>query len=294
MNTQASQLEKILNHSEPPKEGIKKTSSTKFIAITSGKGGVGKSTISANLAYALTKLGYKVGVFDADIGLANLDLIFGVRVKKNILHVLKGEASFDDIISQVDKNLYLIPGDSGDEIFRYTDKQNLIEDFVSQSVIMQAFDYVIVDTGAGIGHTTQAFLNASDFIVVITTPDPAAITDAYATIKINSKTKDEILMIVNMASKESEARAIFDKIQRVAAKNLDGLSLTLLGSFIAHNSIKAATKYRELITKAEPYNNFTLNMEMIAKRLVAKVERKVLGEQRQTIGGFFKKILSYL
>ncbi|MDU7693339.1 MAG: MinD/ParA family protein [Helicobacter sp.] len=295
MNTQASKLEQMLENGESERIiESQNPRSSKFIAITSGKGGVGKSTISANLAYTLTKMGYKVGVFDADIGLANLDLIFGVRTKKNILHVFKGEASFDDIIYQVDKNLYLIPGDSGDEILKYADRMNIIDEFAAQSMIIQALDYVIVDTGAGIGQITQAFLNASDVMIVITTPDPAAITDAYATIKINSKIKEEILMIINMASRPQEAENIFNKIKKVSDKNLDPLKLFYLGHFIAHSSIKSATRYRELITRAEPYNNFTLNMDEVAKRLVTKVEHNMLYSEKQTIGGFFKRMLSYL
>lgn len=284
---QASKLEQLLH-------GEKKLHSTKFIAITSGKGGVGKSTISANLAFMLAKMGYKIGVFDADIGLANLDLIFGIRIKQNILHVLRGEIGFDDIIYPIDKNLYLIPGDSGEEILKYADKFNILDSFANESLVFDAFDYVIVDTGAGIGQTTQAFLNASDYVIVITTPDPSAITDAYATIKINSKYKDEILMIINMATRTQEALHIFNKIQNVAAKNLPKLHLLYLGNFLAHNSVKNSTKYRELITKIEPYNAFSLNMEDVAKQLISKVEHNMLNTPKANLGSFLKRMLSYL
>ncbi|WP_104697429.1 MULTISPECIES: P-loop NTPase [unclassified Helicobacter] len=284
---QATKLEQLLR-------GEKKLHSTKFIAITSGKGGVGKSTISANLAFILAKMGYKIGVFDADIGLANLDLIFGVRTKQNILHVLKGEASFDDIICPVDKNLFLIPGDSGEEILKFADKFNILDSFANESLVFEAFDYVIVDTGAGIGTTTQAFLNASDYVIVITTPDPSAITDAYATIKINAKYREEILMIVNMASRNQEALNIFQKIQSVALKNIPHLKLFYLGNFLANNTVRGSTKYRELITKTEPYNAFSLNMEEVARQLISKVERNMLETPKANFGSFLKRMLSYL
>ena len=284
---QASKLEQLLN-------GEKKLHSTKFIAVTSGKGGVGKSTISANLGYALSRMGYKIGVFDADIGLSNLDLIFGVKTQKNILHVLRGEANFDDIICPIDKNLFLIPGENGEEILKYADKFNILDNFANESVVFEAFDYVIVDTGAGIGGTMQAFLNASDHIIVVTTPDPSAITDAYTTIKINSRTKDEILVIINMATRHQEALNIFNKIQRVAANNIPNLKLFFLGNFLINNSVRNSTKYRELVMKTEPYNAFSLDMESIAKQLILKVEHNMLDTPKANFNSFLKRILSYL
>lgn len=283
---QASNLETLM------KDG-KQKGKTKFIAVTSGKGGVGKSTISANLSYTLAKMGYKVGVFDADIGLANLDLIFGVRTGKNILHALKGEAKFDEVIYTIEDGLYLIPGDSGDEILKYAN-QDILDEFTHDSHILNELDYMIIDTGAGIGEVTQAFLNASNYVVVVTIPDPAAITDAYTTIKINSKIKKEIFLIVNMAGSEKEASNVFNKIKNVAHKNLPDLDLELLGYLYSSASVKKSTKYRELLCRVEPLNNFSSEMRCIAKKITSKVEQNMLNYPKENFMGFFKRILGYL
>ncbi|PAF41931.1 MinD/ParA family protein [Helicobacter sp. 11S02596-1] len=284
---QASNLENLM------KAPATQKGKTKFIAITSGKGGVGKSTISANLSYTLCKMGYKVGVFDADIGLANLDLIFGVKTNKNILHALKGEAKFDEVIYPIEDGLYLIPGDSGDEILKYAN-QDILDEFIDGSRLLDSLDFMIIDTGAGIGEVTRAFLNASDYVVVVTVPDPAAITDAYATIKINSKTKTELFVIVNMATSQKEGMGVFTKIQNVAKKNLSGLELNLLGTLISSDAVKKSTKYRELLCRVEPLSNFSFSIKQIAKMIVSKVEQNMLETPKENFSGFFKRILGYL
>ena len=182
-NTQAKALQELVATNKP-----KKSENTRFIAVASGKGGVGKSTMSANIAYSLSKLGFKVALFDADIGLANLDVLLNVRAKKNILHVLKGEATFADTIIAVEDNLTLIPGESGNEILKYATEE-VLDKFIEESGKLDEFDFVIIDTGAGIGDTVQKFINASDAVIIITTPDPTALTDAYDMVKVISAKK---------------------------------------------------------------------------------------------------------
>ncbi|MDD3323666.1 MAG: MinD/ParA family protein [Sulfurospirillaceae bacterium] len=288
MQNQANRLQEIVGNSS----SANKNKNTKFIAITSGKGGVGKSTISANMANILAENGYRVALFDADIGLANLDVILNVRIDKNMLHVLKGECSLSDIIVQVKKNLILIPGESGDEILKYSE-QFLYERFFQETSALDDLDFVIIDTGAGIGDHIQLFLEAADEVIVVTVPDPAAITDAYATIKITSKSQPNIHMILNMTKNEREAQLIFDKINKVAMANIGGgLKLNLIGKLPEDKIIAKSVKQRTLFTNDAPNSQASMDMKKIVNNLVYKLERKVLKSgMDRSFGGFFKRLI---
>ena len=287
METQANKLQELVGS-----VSANEHSRTKFIAITSGKGGVGKSTVSANMVNVLANNGYKVGLFDADIGLANLDVILNVRIDKNILHVLKGECSLQDVIVPIKKNLLLIPGESGDEILKYSE-QFLFERFLEETKVLNDLDFMIIDTGAGIGEHIQLFLEAADEVIVVTVPDPAAITDAYATIKITSKTQSTIHVILNMTKSEKEAQLIFDKINKVAQANIgNGLKLNLIGKLPEDKLISKSIKQRTLFTNDAPNSLAALDMKRIVNNLVYKLERKVLKpDTSKGFGSFFKRII---
>ncbi len=286
MQNQANKLKNIVasSNSSNPK--------TKFIAITSGKGGVGKSTISVNMAVLLAEYGYKTALFDADIGLANLDVLLNVRCSKNILNVLKGECSLDEIIAPIQKNLILIPGDSGDEILKYSD-QFIYERFMEETASLNDLDYIIVDTGAGIGENTRLFLNAADEVVVVTIPDPAAITDAYATIKITSTFKDEVFMILNMVKNANEAKIIFDKINKVAQNNIpNNFKLSLLGNIPNDKNIAKSIRSRTIYVQEYPSSLSTVDFKEIIKKLIYKLEHKVLDNTKESsFSGFFKRLM---
>ena len=285
MKTQADKLKEMLQtQSVKPKN-------TRFIAITSGKGGVGKTTITANLGYALHKLGFKVALFDADIGLANLDVILRVNAKKNIYNVLKNECSLKDIIVEIEKDFVLIPGKSGDEIINFADETSLGR-FFDELEFLNDYDFFIIDTGAGIDRKVQMWLDAADDIIVVTVPEPAAITDAYAMVKIISEKKDLAFMLLNEVSSEKEAINIFTKIKNVASSNLSGaFRLQMIGFIKKNKQILNASIKRTLFVKEDPQSQASEQIYSIARKLARISERKVLDEEKG-ITRFFKKIFS--
>lgn len=286
---QAEKLEELVASNTP-----KRSKKTRFIAITSGKGGVGKSTISSNLAYVLAQSGLNVGIFDADIGLANLDVMFNVKIKKNILHVLKGEATVSDILIPITRNLILIPGESGDEILKYSDMA-LFERFMEEAQVLDKLDVMIIDTGAGIGEHIQMFLNAADDVIVVTVPDPAAITDAYATIKTVATLRNDIGMIMNQVKSEKEALAVFDKIKKVALGNIrPELDLKLIGKIHSDVKVSSSVKQRALFVvehiTSQPYKDIV----NIANVITSKLERNVLVSSNESgLTGLFKRLMEH-
>jgi len=290
IGNQAQKLEKLVASSSQKKKSKK----TRFIAITSGKGGVGKSTISSNLAYTLSKQGLNVGIFDADIGLANLDVMFNVKIKKNILHVLKGEATVSDILIPITRNLILIPGESGDEILKYSDMA-LFERFMQEAQVLDKLDVMIIDTGAGIGEHIQMFLNAADDVIVVTVPDPAAITDAYATIKTIATLRNDVCMIMNQVKNEKEALGVFEKIKKVANANIgSALDLQLIGKINADAKVSSAVKQRALFTTLYPASQPSKDINAIAGKIGQKLERNVLVTSSESgLSGLFKRLMDH-
>ena len=289
MSTQAEKLKNITQNSDKSSD---KTSKTKILAITSGKGGVGKSTISANIANILSKRGYKTAIFDGSISLANLDIIFNVKAKNNLLNLLKGECILKDIVIEVDKNLFLIPAESGDEILKFNDN-DIYQKLLKEDSFFEDIDYLIIDTGSGVGKNVQTFLKLADEVVVITMPEPTAITDAYALIKITSNINQNINLIVNSTESEKEGRFIYEKIRKVAENNLKTpLFLNYLGYIKNSRLILRSIKFRQLFTNTHPNSLASYQLDKIVDNITFQLEHQAPDKKsKKSLGIFIKRLI---
>ena len=197
-------------------------SSTRIIVITSGKGGVGKTSLSVSLAIALAQDGKSVTLLDADLGLANINVILGIIPKYNLYHVIKGKKKLKDIIIEVPEGIKIIAGASGFHQLANLDVKQR-DEFVSSIGELANDDFLIVDTGAGISQNVLSFVMASDEVIVVTTPEPTAITDAYGIIKAIASQSNEkhIRLIVNRAQSVAEGKRVAQRVINIAGQFLN-------------------------------------------------------------------------
>jgi flagellar biosynthesis protein FlhG len=244
------------------------------IAVVSGKGGVGKTVITANLAARLSSSGHRVLVVDADLGLANLDILLGVEPEFTILDALHGLQAPEQILVHTNKGFDLLPAGSGlTEGTRLT--QILSEGFASVlSSLEDLYDIILFDAGAGVGDVVLFFANLADEILLVVTPEPSSMMDSYATIKILNQTygRDEFLLIVNQASPGSCSQmgnSVAGHLQNVIARFIDSeekkpVRIELIGSIPLDPAFPRAIRRRQLLSEASPEAPSTLLLNNLA------------------------------
>lgn len=273
MIDQASKLRKIINDIKSKKDTISqnvtKKNAAKVIAITSGKGGVGKSNFTVNLAMSLGEAGKKVVVIDADLGLANIDILLGLIPQYSFMDVINKNKSILDVLINDPSNFRFIAGGSGvQELTKLTDEEMTI--FIKNIKLLdKVADYILIDTGAGISESVLRFVMSSDDVVLITTPEPTAITDAYAMLKIISQ-KDKsknINLIVNRVNDEREANEIMNKFFLVSKKFLS-IDILSLGYILNDELVGKAVRNQEPFYLSYPKCKASKNIKDIANRII--------------------------
>jgi flagellar biosynthesis protein FlhG len=241
----------------------------KVITVTSGKGGVGKTSLSVNLAIQLGRLGKRVVVFDADFGLANIEIMLGIRPKYNLADLMYRGKSIEDIITYGPENIGFISGGSG-----INELANLTRDQVFSMIhrleeLDRIADVIIVDTGAGISDTVLEFVAASEEVLLVATPEPTSITDAYALLKtLNKKAsyrpeKTVVKMVANQVRGEREAAELFEKLGVVVGKFLD-VEVDFLGSVPYNKNMQRAVMRQAPVSISDPESDSARAVKNIA------------------------------
>ncbi|MGI5310099.1 MinD/ParA family protein [Rheinheimera sp. WS51] len=237
----------------------------KVISISGGKGGVGKTNVSLNLAMALSQLGKSVMVLDADLGLANCDVMLGLRVDKNLSHVLSGEVSLDDIIIDGPFGIKIIPASSGSQSMTElapAEHAGLIRAF---SEMQTSVDVLLVDTAAGISDMVLSFSRASQDVLVVVCDEPSSITDAYALMKILSRDHgvDKFKIVANMVRSIKEGQELFAKLTRVTDRFLN-VNLELVATIPYDENVRKAARKQKAFIEAFPKTPASMAIKSLA------------------------------
>lgn len=222
---------------------------TKVISITSGKGGVGKTAVVANVASCLARSGKKILILDADLGLANIDVVFGLTPPYNLNHFFSGEKKdLKSIMVEGPFGMRILPAGSGVQSFIQLDTDQKIRLLDGLDTLDDDFDFVLIDTEAGISENVTYFNTAAHDILIVTTPDPTAITDAYALMKLLSTRYHEknFCLVVNMVRDETEALDVYRKLTVVANRYLD-ISIDYFGSIPYDRQMADAIRKQQAI-----------------------------------------------
>jgi len=259
------------------------------VAVTSGKGGVGKSNIAANLAICLATSGKEVVLIDADLGLANIDILLGIKTRRTLAQVVTGRYRLEEIIQTGPAGIRLICGASG--LTQIAD----LNEFQRQRLIQQITtlehqcDVIIVDTGAGISGEVLSFCGMADHTLIVATAEPTSITDAYAMIKSINENYGGVKtsLLINMAESRAQAKNVYQRIARVAKKFLSVVVYDA-GYVLRDERLGEAVQQRKPVVLAYPRSQVSYCFLALARKLNHMADTEVIGED-----GFFRKVANW-
>ena len=297
MSDQAEMLRKIVDRKnsvaslKQDEEVLVKNA--RVITVTSGKGGVGKTNVTVNLAIALSRQGYRVVILDVDFGLANIDVLLGVISKHTILDLIHDDKEILDILAQGPENIKFLSGGSGMEELIHLDRKKLRKFVMNIALLDKHFDFILIDTGAGLSPNVMSFIMAADEIILVTTPEPTSITDAYALVKTVSRRdkKKKIHVVVNRVESPKEADEIIRKLTAVSEKFLS-LKLLKLGYILYDDSVIRSVKQQKPFSLENPRGKAARNIADIARTLIGS-ENLPQAEGGGGAKGFIAKLLSF-
>lgn len=265
---------------------------TRVIAVTSGKGGVGKSNFAVNFALSLMEKGQKVVILDLDLGMANIDILLGLTPSYNLLDMIEGEQSIWDIMEMGPNGLEYIAGGTGFQDILQLDEGSLQQFFLQLSSLQGYADTVILDTGAGVSNESLRFILAADEVFLITTPEPTAITDGYSMLKIlyAKQPSIKVRLVTNRVQSYREGKMVANKIKTVA-ENFLGMNVGYLGYLQEDSQVMLAVKKQRPYVLAYPNSTATIGMKDMAAAYLTG--REMQGEQAG-MKGFIQKLMKFV
>jgi flagellar biosynthesis protein FlhG len=289
---QAETLRALSNEFEE-KEAIKTKNhkTVRVISVTSGKGGVGKTLCVANLSVIMAKQGYRVLVIDADLGLANIDLHFGLNPKFNLNHFFANEKNLQEILVEAREGIKILPAGSGIQKYTHLDSGQKIHFMEELDLLHDQFDVVLIDTEAGISENVTYFNSAAQVIVVVTTPEPTALSDAYALMKLLSTRFKEkrFKLIVNSVASENEALDVYHKLTLVSSRFID-ISIDFLGGIPLDKRFTDSIRQQKTLVELFPKAKSSLAFAEILENIELKSE---LQAPKGSMQFFWKNLLFY-
>jgi len=283
MLDQAEALRKLINNEE---QSHKKTS-TKIITVTSGKGGVGKSNFVVNLAIVLQNKGKRVLIFDADLGMGNDDVLMGLYPKHNIFDIVFTDLGIKDIIIEGTNGVSLIP--AGSALSKAQDlEENDKKKFLEKLDTLDEYDYILMDTGAGVNKDVLSFIAASEELILITTPEPTSLTDGYSLIKAidHYQLKTNAKIIVNKAFTKEEGDETYSRFDRAVSKFLK-INIEYLGCILDDKKLVQSVRQQKPFVVLYPNCDASKDIENIAMKLMGQEINSVNGAK-----GLFKRLFN--